>query len=60
MHDYSIDKHPKEKILFFFAALSIFGAPWFNHWVSIALNELGHATGLWGTTAITAIPVFGL
>lgn len=60
MHDYSIDKHPKEKILFVLALLAITAAPWINQMVSAGLAEFGVATGLWKSTAITIVPVFGL
>lgn len=58
MHDYSIDNHPKEKILFVLALVAITAAPWINHGVSVALGKLGYATGLWPSTVIAAIPVF--
>jgi hypothetical protein len=60
MHDYSIDRHPKEKILFVLALLSISAAPWINQSVSVGLTDLGVATGLWKSTVITVVPVFGL
>jgi hypothetical protein len=57
VHDYSIDNHPKEKILFALAFIAIVSAPILNSSVQIILISLGTKTG-W--SSITAIPVFGL
>jgi hypothetical protein len=40
MHDYSIDRHPKEKILFFLAFAAIATAPYINKLFAIAAEEL--------------------
>jgi len=60
MHDYSIDKHPKEKILFTLALAAITVAPWINQGVTMVLGRFGYATGLWPSTVITAVPVFSI
>ncbi len=59
MHDYSIDNHPKEKILFVLAFLAISLAPILNSIVQNILKTLGASAG-WSFAPIAAIPVFGL
>lgn len=59
MHDYSIDRHPKEKILFVLSFIAIAVAPALNRGVATAVESLGAATG-WASGPVTAIPVFGL
>jgi hypothetical protein len=63
MHDYSIDNHPKEKVLFGLSAIAIFTAPALNQGIAWITHGLGKATGLWSTSVITVVPmmtVFGL
>ena len=55
MHDYSIDKHPKEKILFLLALLAIVAAPILQSGVDF----LGMKAGLGKTSAIV-ITVFSV
>lgn len=59
MHDYSIDGHPKEKILFGLAFISIVVAPWIN---SLALHLLSFFQIQLGVTKapLLAIPTFSL
>jgi hypothetical protein len=59
MHDYSIDRHPKEYVLFLLAFAAISVAPALNRWISELAELLGAATG-WTWGPVTAIPVFGL
>ncbi|MDH5647774.1 MAG: hypothetical protein OEZ01_17315, partial [Candidatus Heimdallarchaeota archaeon] len=59
MHDYSIDRHPKEKVLFVLAFAAISVAPLLNNLVQHLSVSLKASTG-WGLPPITAIPVFGL
>lgn len=58
MHDYSIDRHPKEKILFFLALAAILVTPVVNDTMSNAATYFGANTG-W-TVPLTAFPVFAL
>lgn len=51
MHDYSIDGHPKEKILFGLAFAAIWVTPVLNRWAAQIADYFGVAL-------ITAIPVF--
>lgn len=63
MHDYSIDKHPKEKVFFVLVVVAIFAAPALNKSIAWIANEIGAASGLWTTSFITVLPVmtvFGL
>ncbi len=63
MHDYAIDKHPKEKVLFGLSFFAIVTAPALNKCIGWITCKLGAATGLWSTSLITVIPVmsvFGL
>lgn len=57
MHDYSIDKHPKERVLFALSFIAIVTAPALNKCIAWITNELGVATGLWSTSLITVVPV---
>lgn len=59
MHDYSIDNHPKEKILFFLAFAAILSAPIINSAAKHIAEFIGAAAG-WSSATITAIPVFVL
>ena len=60
MHDYSIDKHPKERVLFALSFIAIFTAPALNKGIAWIANELGATTGLWSTSLITVLPVMTL
>ena len=56
MHDYSIDRHPKQKILFILAFIAITATPTINSlFVSIA-TRIGLEAG-WITTLGTVLPV---
>lgn len=57
MHDYSIDNHPKEKILFFLAFVAILSAPIINSTAQQLIENLGASSG-WPSSTVTAIPVF--
>lgn len=57
MHDYAIDKHPKEKVLFGLSAIAIFTAPALNKGIAWIAHELGAATGIWSTSVITVVPM---
>ncbi len=59
MHDYSINKHPKEKILFFLAFGAIACAPLVNRGLSVGLEVLGVQLG-WAKAPVLAIPTFTL
>ena len=59
MHDYSIDRHPKEKILFVLAFSAISAAPLLNNLIHRLVTYLEVSTG-WSSPPVTAIPVFGL
>lgn len=59
MHDYSIDGHPKEKILYGLAFLAITAAPLLNEWATEVVQYLSVNAG-WSAAPVTAIPVFGL
>ena len=63
MHDYSIDKHPKEKVLFGLSILAIYAAPALNKGIALGVGKLGAAADLSTTSFITVLPVmsvFGL
>ena len=53
MHDYSIDKHPKEKILFILAFIAIVSTPFINQ----ALSQVQGTLGSW-TLTLTGFSVF--
>jgi hypothetical protein len=57
MHDYSIDKHPKEKVLFGLSFIAIVTAPALNKCVTWAAQQLELATGLLVTSIVTVVPV---
>ncbi|MDP1558210.1 MAG: hypothetical protein Q8K59_13190 [Nitrosomonas sp.] len=59
MHDYSIDKHPKEKVLFFLALIAITAAPIIKGLAEVLVSLLEVSTG-WSSAPVVAIPVFGL
>lgn len=59
MHDYSIDNHPKEKILFGLAFIAITAAPVLNDAVRAGLAAVGALSGI-PAPPVTAIPMFGL
>lgn len=59
MHDYSIDNHPKDKVLFFLAFIAIASAPGINTLFQDFLQWLEASTG-WVNSVTTAIPVFAL
>lgn len=59
MHDYSIDNHPKEKILFGLAFIAITAAPILNDAVRAGLAAVEELSGI-PAPPVTAIPVFGL
>lgn len=55
MHDYSIDRHPKEKILFFLAFAAIWVTPKLNSSITKLAEDIG-----WSSSTITLISVTGL
>lgn len=57
MHDYAIDRHPKQKVLFALSFLSITITPFVNSTLSQAASSLGYSNA-WVTTIGTAVPVF--
>lgn len=59
MHDYSIDNHPKEKILFGLAFIAITAAPILNVAVKDGLAAVEALSGI-PAPPVTAIPVFAL
>lgn len=59
MHDYSIDKHPKEKVLFFLAFFAIVAAPKIKELVDSLILMLEANTG-WSSAPVVAVPVFAL
>ena len=59
MHDYSIDKHPKEKVLFFLALVAITSAPIIKELAEYLVSLLEVSTG-WSSAPVVAVPVFGL
>jgi hypothetical protein len=59
MHDYSIDRHPKEKIIFALAFIAISAAPWINRLLVEVLDGVD-ASRAFHSGTLTAIPVFGL
>ena len=59
MHDYAIDRHPKQKVLFMLAFIAIVATPLLNS----ALVSMGTKVGLapgWITTVGTVVPVSAL
>lgn len=59
MHDYSIDKHPKEKILFFLALIAITTAPLLQDLADKIVAYLQVNTG-WSSAPVVAVPVFAI
>ncbi len=59
MHDYSIDKHPKQKVLFFLALVAITSAPIIKELAEYLVSLLEVSTG-WSSAPVVAVPVFGL
>ena len=59
MHDYSIDKHPKEKILFFLALIAITTAPLLQDLADKVVSYLQISTG-WSSAPVVAVPVFAI
>lgn len=59
MHDYSIDKHPKEKVLFLLALIAITAAPVIKGLAEYLVLLLEVSTG-WSSAPVVAVPVFGL
>ena len=62
MHDYAIDRHPKQKVLFALAFVAILATPALNSALVSVGTKVGLAEG-WMTTVGTAVPVtafFGL
>lgn len=57
MHDYSIDKHPKEKIIFGLAFVAIAATPKLNSAIAACMQE-AEALGFLGWAPIKAVPVF--
>lgn len=56
MHDYSIDKHPKEKIIFWLAFLAILSTPYIRNLLDFVIQYLGGYDGL--VVAMPAIAIF--
>ncbi len=59
MHDYSIDKHPKEKVLFILALIAITTAPLLQDVADIIVAYLEVNAG-WSSAPVVAVPVFGI
>lgn len=59
MHDYSIDRHPKEKVLFFLALIAIVAAPPIKELAEFLVLSLEANIG-WSSAPVVAVPVFGL
>ena len=59
MHDYSIDRHPKEKVLFLLALIAIIAAPLVKGLAEYLVSLLEVSTG-WSSAPVVAVPVFGL
>ena len=59
MHDYSIDNHPKEKVLFLLALIAITAAPLIKELADLLVLALKANTG-WSSAPVVAVPVFGL
>ena len=58
MHDYAIDRHPKQKILFLLAFIAIMATPYLNSALVAVATKVGLADG-WITTVGTVLPVWG-
>lgn len=59
MHDYSIDRHPKEKVLFLLALIAIIAAPLVKGLAEYLVSLLEVSAG-WSSAPVVAVPVFGL
>jgi SMODS-associating 2TM, beta-strand rich effector domain len=59
MHDYSIDKHPKEKVLFVLAFIAITLAPIIQNLAERAVAFLD-VSSQWSSAPAVAVPVFSL
>ena len=59
MHDYSIDRHPKEKVLFLLALIAIVTAPIVKGLAEYLVSLLEVSTS-WSSAPVVAVPVFGL
>tara|TARA_R110001599_G_scaffold28466_1_gene98433 strand:- start:1340 stop:1954 length:615 start_codon:yes stop_codon:yes gene_type:complete len=59
MHDYSMDKHPKETVLFFLALIAITAAPIIKGLAESLVSLLEVSTG-WSSVPVVAVPVFAL
>ena len=59
MHDYSIDRHPKEKVLFFLALIAIAAAPPIKELAEFLVLSLEANIG-WSSAPVVAVPVFGV
>lgn len=59
MHDYSIDKHPKEKVLFILALIAITTAPLLQDVADIFVAYLEVNAG-WSSAPVVAVPVFAI
>jgi len=57
MHDYSIDKHPKEKVLFILALIAITTAPLLQDVADNIVDYLEVNAG-WSSAPVVAVPVF--
>lgn len=59
MHDYSIDRHPKQKILFALSAVAIFLAPVISEWMTRTFEFFATATG-YKRGAVVAVPILSV
>lgn len=59
MHDYSINRHPKEKILFVLALIAIVSAPLLNQGIANLFTYFAGEPSF-TSSSLTAVPVFGL
>lgn len=57
MHEYSIDRSPKVRILFWLSAAAIYVAPLVNHTLSDA-SEWLRSLGVFGRSLVVALPTF--
>ena len=59
MHDYSIDNHPKDKIIFLLAFIAIFTAPWIRDLISkLSYIERHHLQWILSGISITSLFTF--
>jgi hypothetical protein len=59
VHDYSINRHPKEKILFVLALIAIVSAPLLNQGIANLFIYFGGEISF-ASSSLTAVPVFGV